>query len=165
MVLGRRGESRSGDPAAISKTTLRRRSAPSPPTGRRTETVPLMAKRKRTSTHDWDRFDVGDQVKHPKFGAGTILFRSGEGEQAKAIVVFPEEGQKKLALRYAKLTKISASSARSASKAKADAAPKPTAPPAEADAPDNETAEVDLAAKGDDKKKKAPADKKKAADA
>ncbi len=55
--------------------------------------------------HPFDAFDIGDQVKHPKWGVGTILFRSGSGESAKVIVVFPEEGQKKLALKYAKLKK------------------------------------------------------------
>ena len=53
-----------------------------------------------------DEIEIGDQVKHPKFGTGTVLYKSGTGERAKAIVVFPEEGQKKLLLKYAKLKKI-----------------------------------------------------------
>ncbi|MBN1899755.1 hypothetical protein JW926_00350 [Candidatus Sumerlaeota bacterium] len=53
-----------------------------------------------------DDIEIGDQVKHSKFGTGTVLYKSGSGERAKAIVVFPEEGQKKLLLRYAKMKKI-----------------------------------------------------------
>jgi len=53
-----------------------------------------------------DEIEIGDQVKHPKFGMGTVLYKSGTGDRAKAIVVFPEEGQKKLLLKYAKLKKI-----------------------------------------------------------
>ncbi|OPZ14101.1 MAG: DNA-dependent helicase II [candidate division BRC1 bacterium ADurb.BinA364] len=57
-------------------------------------------------SHPFDEFQIGDQVKHPLWGVGTILYRSGVGENSKVIVVFPEEGQKKLALRYANLKKI-----------------------------------------------------------
>ncbi len=62
---------------------------------------------KEGSSHPFDDFQIGDQVEHAKFGTGTILFRSGSGESSKVIVVFSEEGQKKLALKYAKLKKIS----------------------------------------------------------
>ena len=51
-------------------------------------------------------FEVGDQVKHPKWGVGTILFKSGSGENAKVIVVFPEEGQKKLLVKKSRLKKV-----------------------------------------------------------
>ena len=50
--------------------------------------------------------EIGDQVRHPKWGVGTILYKSGSGEQMKLIVVFPEEGQKKLLAKYAKLKKV-----------------------------------------------------------
>jgi uncharacterized membrane protein YukC len=53
-----------------------------------------------------DDIEIGDQVKHAKFGTGTVLYKSGSGDRAKAIVVFPEEGQKKLLLKYAKMKKI-----------------------------------------------------------
>lgn len=53
-----------------------------------------------------DEIEIGDQVKHSKFGTGTVLYKSGSGDRAKAIVVFPEEGQKKLLLKYAKMKKI-----------------------------------------------------------
>jgi DNA helicase-2/ATP-dependent DNA helicase PcrA len=51
-------------------------------------------------------FEVGDQVKHPKWGVGTILFKSGTGGNAKVIVVFPEEGQRKLLVKRARLKKV-----------------------------------------------------------
>ena len=57
-------------------------------------------------TYPAGEFEIGDQVKHPKWGIGTILYKSGSGDRTKAIVVFPEEGQKKLLLKYAKLKKI-----------------------------------------------------------
>jgi hypothetical protein len=51
--------------------------------------------------------DLGDKVKHPKFGTGTVMVRIGEGENAKAIVRFTGGvGEKKLVLKYAKLKKI-----------------------------------------------------------
>jgi DNA helicase-2/ATP-dependent DNA helicase PcrA len=54
-----------------------------------------------------EQVDVGDKVKHTKFGQGTIMYRIGEGENAKAIVKFSKEvGEKKLVLKYAKLKKI-----------------------------------------------------------
>jgi len=64
-----------------------------------------MAKRRGSAT-DYETFEVGDQVRHPKWGVGSILFKSGSGDSAKAIVVFPEEGQKKLMLKFAKLERI-----------------------------------------------------------
>ncbi len=56
-------------------------------------------------------FEVGDQVRHPQFGIGTILYKSGVGESAKVDVAFAEEGQKKLLLKYAKLKKVTYPSA------------------------------------------------------
>jgi ribosomal protein L12E/L44/L45/RPP1/RPP2 len=54
-----------------------------------------------------ETFDVGDKVKHPKFGQGTVTLRSGEGENQKVIVKFGAEfGEKKLAVRFAKMKKV-----------------------------------------------------------
>lgn len=51
--------------------------------------------------------DVGDKVRHPKFGQGTVTGRAGGGESTKVTVKFgPEVGEKKLAIRYAKLRKV-----------------------------------------------------------
>lgn len=79
---------------------------------------------KDEGTEDWDQIEIGDQVKHPKWGVGTVLFRSGMGNNAKAIVVFPEEGQIKLMLKYAKLKKVGTTSLKSVEKMKAETAPK-----------------------------------------
>jgi len=49
-------------------------------------------------------FRAGAQIQHPKFGAGTILRREGEGDQAKLTVSFPRHGLKKLLEKYATLT-------------------------------------------------------------
>ena len=53
-----------------------------------------------------EEIEIGDQVLHSKFGTGTVLYKTGSGDRAKAIVVFAEEGQKKLLLKYAKLKKV-----------------------------------------------------------
>ena len=69
-----------------------------------------MAKKTVEPSAEWDQIEIGDQVKHAKWGVGTVLFRSGMDETAKAIVVFPEEGQLKLMLKYAKLKKVGTTS-------------------------------------------------------
>ncbi len=46
----------------------------------------------------------GMTVNHPKFGYGKILQCEGNGDQAKVTVFFKKAGQKKLLLKYAKLT-------------------------------------------------------------
>ncbi len=48
-------------------------------------------------------FRSGARVHHPKYGAGTILRREGEGEDAKLTVSFPQHGVKKLLEKYAAL--------------------------------------------------------------
>lgn len=65
-----------------------------------------MAKAKSGTSKEWGDIGIGDQVKHAKWGTGTVLFTSGAGDQAKAIIVFPEEGQKKVMLKYAGLKKV-----------------------------------------------------------
>lgn len=52
----------------------------------------------------------GDKVNHPKWGIGTILYKSGIGEHSKVIVLFQDAGQKTLAVKFAKLEKIGTSS-------------------------------------------------------
>jgi len=55
-----------------------------------------------------ENFDIGDKVKHPKFGAGTIVFRTGEGEKQKVTVKFGSDvGEKKLLVSLANLKLIS----------------------------------------------------------
>ena len=82
-----------------------------------------MAKKVEEAPQEWEAIEIGDQVKHAKWGVGTVLFRSGTGNSAKAIVVFPEEGQKKLMLKYAKVKKVGSTSMKSVEKLKATTAP------------------------------------------
>ena len=54
-----------------------------------------------------DILDLGDKVKHPKFGNGTVQMRLSDGENAKVLVKFGAEfGEKKLVVKYAKMKKI-----------------------------------------------------------
>ena len=46
---------------------------------------------------------VGAKVEHPRFGRGTVVDLTGEGENAKAMVDFIHAGRKQLLLKFAKL--------------------------------------------------------------
>ena len=81
-----------------------------------------MGKTQDVQDKEWASIGIGDQVKHPKWGVGTVLIRSGSDEMSRVIVVFEEEGQKKLMLRYAKLKKVSSASKATAAKARLAAA-------------------------------------------
>jgi len=50
-------------------------------------------------------FRGGERVKHPKFGAGTVVGLSGEGARTEITVVFETAGAKRLLLKYASLSK------------------------------------------------------------
>ena len=51
--------------------------------------------------------EVGDNVRHDRFGVGTVEFLDGTDPQnIKAKVIFKNEGEKNLILKFAKLTKI-----------------------------------------------------------
>ena len=52
-----------------------------------------------------DKIDVGDKVRHPEFGSGTVLHKVGEGDETKLTVAFESAGQKKLLAKYANLTR------------------------------------------------------------
>jgi DNA helicase-2/ATP-dependent DNA helicase PcrA len=52
------------------------------------------------------RWKLGTQVRHAKYGVGTILECEGGGEDTKLTVSFPGYGQKKLMERYASLEKL-----------------------------------------------------------
>jgi DNA helicase II / ATP-dependent DNA helicase PcrA len=55
---------------------------------------------------EFEQVEVGEKVKHVKFGQGTVTFKAGDGENTKVIVKFQgEAGEKKLMLKYAKLKK------------------------------------------------------------
>ena len=61
-------------------------------------------------------FERGDKVKHPKWGMGTILYKSGSGERTKVIVLFQEVGQKTLMVKFAKLERVALSQTKAKSK-------------------------------------------------
>ncbi len=48
----------------------------------------------------------GQRVHHSKYGEGTVLFREGDGEDAKLTVMFTRHGMKKLMEKFANLQKI-----------------------------------------------------------
>lgn len=51
--------------------------------------------------------EVGDQVRHDRFGVGEVIFLDGtDSENIKAKVLFKNEGEKNLILKFAKLTKL-----------------------------------------------------------
>jgi len=52
-------------------------------------------------------FRLGQKVRHPKYGEGTVYQREGEGEDAKITVQFPRFGLKKLVEKYAQLERSS----------------------------------------------------------
>ncbi|MYY41100.1 ATP-dependent helicase [Elizabethkingia anophelis] len=55
-----------------------------------------------------DHIEVGDMVRHDRFGVGEVVFLDGTDLQnIKAKVLFQHEGEKNLILKFAKLTKIS----------------------------------------------------------
>jgi DNA helicase-2/ATP-dependent DNA helicase PcrA len=49
------------------------------------------------------RWRVGQDVVHPKFGAGVIVSMQGRGADARVLVNFGRQGMKELALEYARL--------------------------------------------------------------
>jgi len=51
-------------------------------------------------------FRPGQQVRHPKYGVGTVFRREGDGDDAKITVQFQRFGLKKLVERYAQLEKV-----------------------------------------------------------
>lgn len=54
-----------------------------------------------------ENIEVGDKVRHDRFGIGEVVFLDGTDPQnIKAKVVFQNEGEKNLILKFAKLTKI-----------------------------------------------------------
>lgn len=87
---------RSAAPAAVPS----RRTAPSSgkPAPRRPKLGQAAVKRR-----DAGGFKRGAQVRHAKFGLGTVMRREGEGENAKLTVQFPRYGLKKLLVKYANL--------------------------------------------------------------
>jgi DNA helicase-2/ATP-dependent DNA helicase PcrA len=71
--------------------------------------TPLPAKPKTPAVHvEYDMAEMhqlvtGARVYHDSFGAGKIIHREGNGVDAKLTVFFPEHGQKKLVIKFARL--------------------------------------------------------------
>ncbi len=54
-----------------------------------------------------ESYDIGDKVKHPKFGQGTVTLRQGEGDTEKLTIKFSGEvGEKKLMVKFANLKRL-----------------------------------------------------------
>lgn len=51
-------------------------------------------------------FHVGDRVAHPQFGEGLVLEAKGKAENATLVVSFANQGQRKLLVRFARLTLV-----------------------------------------------------------
>lgn len=54
----------------------------------------------------WTQFSVGMGVRHPEFGEGKIIEKSGSGETLKVVVLFNSGQWKKLLVKYANLEKL-----------------------------------------------------------
>ena len=72
----------------------------------KTATPSAKAKSKGRAKSSIVEFEQGEQVEHPKWGIGTIIYKQGAGDNQKLLVLFPEEGQKKIQAKYAKLKKV-----------------------------------------------------------
>jgi DNA helicase-2/ATP-dependent DNA helicase PcrA len=62
---------------------------------------------------EWDEdgnekppYQLGDTVRHPRFGRGMVIALSGRGEDLKVTVSFPNFGKKQLVAKLAKLEKV-----------------------------------------------------------
>ena len=53
-----------------------------------------------------DRIEVGDDVRHERFGEGVIVDIEGSGDKAEAIVRFRDVGEKRLLLAWAPLLRV-----------------------------------------------------------
>jgi len=65
-----------------------------------------MSMENKETTDPYDIFQPSDCVRHPKFGEGLILSRSGSGEDTKLVVSFAEEGEKRLLAAKANLKRV-----------------------------------------------------------
>ena len=73
-----------------------------------TETKPAPASSGRRIVYDEGEGDIvtGARVEHETFGEGKVLSMEGHGDTARAVVFFQGVGQKKMALRFARLRRI-----------------------------------------------------------
>lgn len=61
---------------------------------------------KVSGNRDIVQLAAGDRVLHPRFGMGTVITITGEGDKSEASVDFGGEGVKRLLLRYAPVEKL-----------------------------------------------------------
>ncbi|WP_374444439.1 ATP-dependent helicase [Epilithonimonas sp.] len=77
------------------------------PTPKKTLKPVATAKIINPSGSSSEDIEVGDRVRHDRFGVGEVTFLDGTDPQnIKAKVIFANEGEKNLILKFAKLTKI-----------------------------------------------------------
>jgi DNA helicase-2/ATP-dependent DNA helicase PcrA len=81
----------------------------------RNEPIPILQNLKPVATakiinpsgNSSQDIEVGDKVRHDRFGVGEVIFLDGtDAQNIKAKVKFQHEGEKNLILKFAKLTKI-----------------------------------------------------------
>ncbi len=65
-----------------------------------------MSTENKETTDPYEQFQPSDCVRHPKFGEGLVLSRSGSGEDTKLVVSFAEEGEKRLLAAKANLKRV-----------------------------------------------------------
>jgi DNA helicase II / ATP-dependent DNA helicase PcrA len=69
-------------------------------------TPPVVPSANGKSSSDGVSYHGGEKVKHPRFGEGTVVGVSGEGNNAEVTVIFKEAGAKRLSLKFANLSKV-----------------------------------------------------------
>jgi hypothetical protein len=65
-----------------------------------------MTTENKETTDPYEQFQPSDCVRHPKFGEGIILSRSGSSDDTKLVVSFAEEGEKRLLAAKANLKRV-----------------------------------------------------------
>jgi DNA helicase II / ATP-dependent DNA helicase PcrA len=82
--------------------------ASSPPgsSAGRTTWVPPRAPAPDAGSAEGAAYRGGEKVRHPKFGAGTVVGVRGEGAKAEVTVVFEAAGAKRLLVRFAHLERV-----------------------------------------------------------
>jgi len=81
--------------------------SPSQPKPEQVKLTPIAKAKINTGGNSSQDIEVGDRVRHDRFGVGEVIFLDGtDPENIKAKVRFQHEGEKNLILKFAKLTKI-----------------------------------------------------------
>ena len=104
QVGGGYGQPRPAEPTPIASVTNRMQPAASPRL-KRIETAmksPVLEKKPVPGL----AYQVGDRVRHDRFGEGLVVAVEGEGGNLKAIVDFDNLGRKQLLLKFAKLSRV-----------------------------------------------------------